>query len=113
VNPHRLSVFSSMLTFLGCIMQSNNVSACEFTDAMHLTNAADIIRKQILQSKVTFTGNFEKESVLNGVPQCLLQLVSMIERGPDIESQLENGVTKSDLYSISSLKESSGQSSKY
>ena len=73
------------------------VSACEFTDAMHLTNAADIIRKQILQSKVKFTGNFEKESVLNGVPQCLLQLVSMIEHGPDIESQLENGVTKSDL----------------
>jgi hypothetical protein len=29
------------------------VSACEFTDAMHLTKAADIIRKQILQSKVT------------------------------------------------------------
>jgi hypothetical protein len=62
-----------------------------------LTKAADNIRKQILQSKVKFTGNFEKESVLNGVPQCLLQLVSMIEHGPDIESQLENGVTKSVL----------------
>ena len=62
-----------------------------------MTKAADNIRKQILQSKVKFTGNFEKESVLNGVPQCLLQLVSMIERGPDIESQLENGVAKSHL----------------
>ena len=72
-------------------------SACQFTDAMHLTKAADIIRKQILQSKVKLTGNFEKESVLNGFPQCLLQLVSMIEHGPDIESQLENGVTKSDF----------------
>jgi len=72
-------------------------SACGFTDAMHLTKAADTIRKQILQSKVKFTGNFEKESVLNGVPQCLLQLVSMIEHGPVIESQLQNGVTKSDL----------------
>ena len=73
------------------------VSACEFTDAMHLAKAADIIRKQILQSKVKFTGNFEKESVLSGVPQCLFQLVSMIEHGPDIESQLENGVAKSHL----------------
>jgi hypothetical protein len=64
---------------------------------MHLAKAADIIRKQILQSKVKFTGNFEKESVLSGVPQCLFQLVSMIEHGPDIESQLENGVAKSHL----------------
>ena len=64
---------------------------------MHLTKAADIIRKQILQSKVKFTGNFEKESVLNGVPQYLLQLVSMIGHGPDIGSPLDNGVNKSNL----------------
>jgi len=79
-------------------------SACGFTDAMHLTKAADIIRKQILQSKVKFTGNFEKESVLNGVPQCLLQLVSMIGHGPDIGSQLENGVSKSDLAIVQLLQ---------
>ena len=31
------------------------------------------------------------------VPRCLLQLVSMIKHGPDIKSQIENGLVKSDF----------------
>jgi len=50
----------------------------------------------MLEDTVTFEGKFEDSAIEDAVPQCLLELVSMIEHDPDIESQLENGLTKSE-----------------
>ena len=50
----------------------------------------------MLEDTVTFEGKFDEGAIEDAVPQCLLELVSMIEHDPDIESQLENGLTKSD-----------------
>ena len=35
--------------------------------------------------------------MVDSVPRCLVELVSMIEHGPDIKSQIENGLAKSDF----------------
>ena len=40
------------------------VSACDYTDAMHLAKAAEIVRKQMLEEQVKFSGNFDKDAVL-------------------------------------------------
>ena len=37
------------------------------------------------------------DSVVDSVPYCLVELVLMIEHGPDIKSQIENGLAKSDF----------------
>jgi len=50
----------------------------------------------MLEDTVTFEGKFDEGAIEDAVPQCLLELVSMIEHDPDIESQLENGLTKSE-----------------
>ncbi|CAC5404371.1 unnamed protein product [Mytilus coruscus] len=48
-------------------------------------------------SKTTFSGSLVSEDIDDSIPSPLLQLVKMIEHGPDIKSQLENVSTKSDL----------------
>jgi hypothetical protein len=40
---------------------------------------------------------FDRDSVIDSVPRCLVELVLMIEHGPDIKSQIENGLAKSDF----------------
>jgi hypothetical protein len=72
------------------------ITACEYTDGMYLTRAAEVVRKEMSQHKTRFTGTFDKESMTKTVPNSRLALVSMIERGPDIEYQIENGI--SDAY---------------
>lgn len=73
------------------------VTACEYTDALHLAKAADIVRKDMMQHKVQFNGSFSSATLAEAVPNSLLELVSMVEHGPDIESQLENGIADSDF----------------
>ena len=43
-----------------------------------------------------FDRRFDEGDIEAEVPPGLLELVSMIEHGPDIKSQIANGVTKSD-----------------
>ena len=71
-------------------------SACAENDAMHLAKTAELVRREMLQHSVKFQCRFDEHDIEDAVPQSLLELVSMIEHGPDIESQLENGVTTSD-----------------
>ena len=73
------------------------ITACEYTDAMYLAKAAEIVLKDMSQHKIRFNGTFDEVSMTETVPNSLLALVSMVEHGPDIESQFENGVTDSDL----------------
>ena len=73
------------------------VSACDYTDAMHLAKASEIVRREIFAEQNKFCGHFDRDSVVDSVPLCLVELVSMIEHGPDIKSQIENGLAKSDF----------------
>jgi hypothetical protein len=43
------------------------------------------------------TGHVDRDSVVDSVPRCLVELVLIIEHGPDIKSQIENGLAKSDF----------------
>jgi hypothetical protein len=73
------------------------VSACDYTDAMHLAKASEIVRREIFAEQNKFAGHFDRDSVVDYVPRCLVELVLMIEHGPDIKSQIENGLAKSDF----------------
>jgi hypothetical protein len=73
------------------------VSACDYTDAMYLANASEIVRREIFAEPNKFSGHFDRDSVVDSVPRCLVELVLMIEHGPDIKSQIENGLAKSDF----------------
>lgn len=87
------------------------VSACDYTDAMYLAKASDIVRREMFTEHPAFSGHFNRDYIVDSVPRCLVELVSMIEHGPDIKSQIENGLTKSDfaiaqlLYFNSHIKE--------
>ena len=71
------------------------VSACDYTDVMYL--ASEIVHREIFAEQNKFSGHFDRDSVVDSVPGCLVELVSMIEHGPDIKSQIENGLAKSDF----------------
>lgn len=73
------------------------VSACDYTDAMYLAKASDIVRREMFTEHPAFSGHFNRDYIVDSVPRCLVELVSMIEHGPDIKSQIENGLTKSDF----------------
>lgn len=73
------------------------VSAYDYTDAMYLAKASDIVRREMFTEHPAFSGHFNRDYIVDFVPRCLVELVSMIEHGPDIKSQIENGLTKSDF----------------
>lgn len=73
------------------------VSACDYTDAMYLAKASDIVRREMFTEHPAFSGHFNRDYIVDSVPRCLVELVSMIEHEPDIKSQIENGLTKSDF----------------
>ena len=73
------------------------VSACDYTDAMHLAKASEFVHRVIFVEQNKLSGHFDRDSVVDYVPRCLVKLVSMIEHGPDIKSQIENGLAKSDF----------------
>ena len=71
--------------------------ASKYTEAIHLAKAADIIRKEMLQHKTSFSTEFKEGFGEEAVPSALLQFVCSIEHGGDIRSHLKHGVAKSDL----------------
>ena len=66
-------------------------------DAQTLVNTAMIIRKQMLEHKCEFTGELTEESQKEAVPSSLLEFVSVLQNGRNIESQLESDVTQADV----------------
>lgn len=56
-------------------------------DAMVLVKAAQIVRKDMLSSKLTFEGTFKPNCQDEAVPQSLQALVNMILEGPNIKHQ--------------------------
>ena len=54
---------------------------------MQCNRLKQLIRREMLQHSVKFQGTFDVRDIQAAVPQSLLELVSMIEHVPDIESQ--------------------------
>jgi hypothetical protein len=73
------------------------VSACDYSDAMYLAKASEIVRREIFAEHSKFSGHFDRDFLVDSVPRCLVELVPMIEHGLDIKSQIENGLAKSDF----------------
>ncbi|VDI11385.1 Hypothetical predicted protein, partial [Mytilus galloprovincialis] len=71
--------------------------ACDYNDTMHMARTAEMIRCQLATTKTTFFGSLVSEDIDDDIPPPLLQLLKMIEHGPDIKSQVDNVPTKSDL----------------
>jgi hypothetical protein len=53
---------------------------------MYLAKASEIVRREIFAEQNKFSGHFDRDSVVDSVPHCLVELVLMIEHGPDIKS---------------------------
>jgi hypothetical protein len=64
---------------------------------MYLAKASEIVRREIFAEQNKFSGHFDRDSVVDSVPRCLVELVSIIGHGSDIKSQIENGLAKSDF----------------
>ncbi|CAC5362676.1 unnamed protein product [Mytilus coruscus] len=71
--------------------------ACDNNDTMHMAKTAEMIRCQLATKKTTFSGSLVSEDINDSIAHPLLQLVKLIEHGPDIKSQLDNVSTNSDL----------------
>ncbi|CAC5416167.1 unnamed protein product [Mytilus coruscus] len=71
--------------------------ACDYIDTMHMEKTTEMIRCQVATKKTTFSGSLVSEDIDDSLPPPLLQLVNMIEHGPDIKLQFDNVSTKFDL----------------
>ena len=56
-------------------------------DAVHLAEAANLVRRDMLKMKSEFTGSFEAQCQENSVPVSFLALVSMMLYGTNITTQ--------------------------
>ena len=59
-------------------------------EAVYLSKAANIVRRDILRHKNSFTGSFEKGCLEQAVPKSLTAIVSMIILGTNIKAQAES-----------------------
>ena len=71
--------------------------SCAYCDAIILSKAAKIPRRQMLDRKIVADGTYNMDSTEEAVPPSLLQFVGMVEHGADIKSQLRFGAPKTDL----------------
>ena len=74
----------------------------KYCEAIHLSKAAEIIRRDMLHHKSNFSSTFHGTGLQRAAPPSLLQFVCMIEHGADTKSQIQHGASKPDL-SISQL----------
>lgn len=61
-------------------------------DAMILSKAAQIVRKDMMKSHYIFQGSFEIGCQQKSVPQSLKTLIGMILGGPNIQTQSSNSI---------------------
>ena len=82
-------VFFAFRKDLGLVLQKSH-DACD-EDAIHLSKAASIVRKDMLAMKYNFDdGSFDRNCQAESVPASLVSLVNMILYGPNIETQARN-----------------------
>ncbi|XP_064120845.1 uncharacterized protein LOC135225465 [Macrobrachium nipponense] len=70
--------------------------ACNYAATHNMARTAEFVSAHIKEHKSKFNGTFAAEDVPTSVPKYLLELARMIENGPDIQSQLEYDVLRSD-----------------
>ena len=68
--------------------------AFELTD---VSKTAEVVRNDIFGKSANFDGYFVENGQETSVPPSLIEFVSMIKHGPDIQSQIGNEATRSDL----------------
>ena len=71
--------------------------ASQSSNAIHLSKAADILRKEMLQHKTKFSNELKDGFGEEAIPPALLQFVCSIEHGVDIKSHMTHGIAKSDI----------------
>jgi hypothetical protein len=64
------------------------VSVCDYTDAMYFAKASEIVRREIFAEQNKLSGHFDRDSVVDSVPRCLVELVLIIEHGRIFNSNL-------------------------
>ena len=79
------------------------IKACDGdSDAVHLMQAAQVIRKELFNMKIKqFDGSFSRECEQDSVPSSLLALVNMIQHGPNSKRQTQlasNAYTTATLF---------------
>ena len=83
------------------------IKACNGdSDAVHVIRAAQVIRKELLNIKIKqFDGFFTSECQRDSVPSSLLELVNMIQDGPNIkhQTQLTSNASTTAALSVSEL----------
>lgn len=62
--------------------------ASNYSDAIIMNKAAEILRREMVDHKSKFEGIIDDKSILDSIPATLLHFVCMIEHGTDIKSQL-------------------------
>ena len=72
-------------------------------DAVHLAEAANLVRRDMLKMKSEFTGSFEAQCQENSVPVSLLALVSMMLYGTNITTQTSSANMPQAALSLSQL----------
>ena len=73
------------------------------SEAMTLLRATNIVRRDILAKKSTFSGGFENKCQQDSVPESLKTLVGMILGGPDIETQTSKTIDTQATLTITQL----------
>ena len=63
-------------------------------DAVYLARAASIVRRDMFKMKNQFNGSFEKKCQEESLPASLLELVSMVLNGPNIETQSSSSISQ-------------------
>ena len=56
-------------------------------EAMHLTRAGTIVRRDMMAVENNFNGSFDHDCQHNSVPKSLLSLANMLLYGPNIKNQ--------------------------
>ena len=72
-------------------------------EAMHLTRAATIVRREMMMIENNFNGPFDQNCQQNSVPKSLISLVNMILYGPNIKTQASNAIATQAGLSIAQL----------
>lgn len=78
--------------------------ACDHdSDAMHLVRAAQVVRREMFETRLTFDGSFQADCQKDSVTPSLLALVNMILDGANIKhkTQMANTSTTTAALTIS------------
>ena len=69
----------------------------EYDDAMVVSKAAEILRRQILECKACFKGSFEDRYMNSCTPPMILNFVSSVSHGTGINSHMDVKAYKPDV----------------